>query len=375
MLAAKDLFLLLAFLNQFQSYKILMKKIYSAFPDLTELFSCSKDCLIQKGLTEAEVEKIKIIKDETCNVENVEIEQIKETLRKNNTCFLAFCEENYPQKLRDIDDPPLGLFYKGNIEVLNCSRAVAIVGTRGATNYGLSNSKKIASLLAKREITVVSGLASGIDSSAHIGALGAAGKTIAVLGNGVDIAFPSSNRELFDEILASGNLIVSEYPVGAPPLPWNFPQRNRIISAVSDAVIVIEGDVQSGALITARFAIKQDKPLFALPGPVDSPSSNGPNILIKSKVAELLTSVEDILEVFGEVRQTSLDLNSEEDDLSELNKDEKNICQLLSSGSSKSFDSLQNETKLDTKELVKLLSILELKGYIEKTMDGGYIRL
>jgi DNA processing protein len=169
-------------------------------------------------------------------------------------------------------------------------------------------------------------------------------------------------------------LILSEYIPATEAMPWNFPQRNRIISALSDAVIVIEGDLQSGALITARFAIKQDKPLFALPGPIDSPASNGPNILIKSGVAELLTSVEDILEKIGESRQIKLDLENNDEKLNNLSEKEKHIYKLLSSVS-KSFEILIEEVNIPVQELLKYLSMLELKGFVEKTQEGGYVKI
>ena len=250
---------------------------------------------------------------------------------------------------------------------------IAIVGTRSSTNYGNNVTKKISSLLSEQNIVIVSGLASGIDTSAHLGAV-KFGKTVAVVGTGVDNVFPSENKQLAKDIISGGGLILSEYIPDTPASPWNFPQRNRLISALSDAVIVIEGDLQSGAMITARFAIKQDKPLFALPGPVDSLVSNGPNILIKSKVAELLTSVDDVLEKIGESKQIKLNLEDKNEKLNSLSEKEKDIYRLLSSDS-KDFESLIRETNLSVQELLKHLSILELKGFVEKAADGGFVRL
>jgi len=177
---------------------------------------------------------------------------------------------------------------------------------------------------------------------------------------------------LYDEIVDKGGLIISEYPVGTEGLPWNFPQRNRIISALSNAVVIVEGDLQSGAMITARFAIKQSKPLFALPGPIDSPQSNGPNILIKSGVGELLVSVNDVLEKIGEGKQVNLNLNNSRREEDRLTEKQKNIYKYIDSYS-RSFDNLLKESKLTTQELLCELSILELKGFIEKTTEGGYV--
>ncbi|MBI3591481.1 MAG: DNA-protecting protein DprA [Candidatus Melainabacteria bacterium] len=364
-----NIFLLLASLTEPYPSKPLIKKLYNSFENFPALFSADLQTLSPK-LKKEELEKVNEIKTaiKKCN-----LGEIKKSMDKSHIKFLAYCDKEYPQKLKDINDPPFGFFYKGDISILRDSKAVAIVGTRAATNYGLNITKKIASLLTEQNITVISGLASGIDTASHIGAL-KSGKTVAVLGTGVDIVFPASNRDLFKEMLDKGSLVLSEYPPGTEGAPWNFPQRNRIISALSDAVVVIEGDLQSGALITARFAIKQEKPLFALPGPIDSPASNGPNILIKSGVAELLTSVQDILEKIGESKQIKLDVKDDDAKLEELNENQKNIYRFLSS-ESKSFDSLIQETNLNVQDLLKDLSILELKGLVEKLPDGGYVSL
>lgn len=370
MLTNDDIFLLFASSIEFQSGKLLIKKLYGLFDNFSEILNCDLDKLKSK-LSSLEKERFQILRE---SVKNIKLEEIKRTLDRKNIKFLAFSNKEYPEKLKSIHDPPLGLFYKGNLSVLKSPKSVAIVGTRSATNYGLSISKKIASLLSEQKLTVVSGLASGIDASAHIGAI-KNGKTIAVLGTGTDIVFPISNEDLFKEILDKENLIVSEYPPGTLGLPWNFPQRNRIISALSDAVVVIEGDLQSGALITARFAIKQNKPLFALPGPIDSLASNGPNILIKSGVAELLTSVQDILEKIGEGKQIQISFKNDKSELDKLSEKQKVIYKLLSSRDIKSFDALIQETNLNVQELTQHLSILELKGIVEKTNEGGYVRV
>lgn len=365
----RDLFLLLSSSIEFQSYKVLIKNLYSSFDNLLELFTNNFKNLDSK----LKKEEIKKLQDLNAQINKLKINTIKKILEEKDIKYLAYCEENYPKKLKAIDDPPVGLFYKGNIDVLSKTKSVAIVGTRSATNYGMNISSKIASLLAEQNIIVISGLASGIDASAHIGSL-KTGKTIAVLGTGVDIVFPISNEKLFKEVIDKDSLIISEYPPGTDGLPWNFPQRNRIISALSDAVVIIEGDLQSGAMITARFAIKQGKPLFALPGSIDSPMSNGPNILIKSGVAELLTSVNDILEKIGESKQIEIKFDDGKSNLDKLTERQKNIYNSLSSHA-KGFDSLIQETNLASQELIRELSMLELKGIIEKTIDGGYVRL
>ncbi|MBI2996658.1 MAG: DNA-protecting protein DprA [Candidatus Melainabacteria bacterium] len=365
MKSIKDLFLLLSHVIEFQSEKVLLKKLFQN-NNLEETFESE----FKLNLSNLELEKINRLRTE---IKKIILSEIKKTLTEKEINFIGLSDPEYPKKLLEINDPPVGLFYRGKIDLLNHLKSVAIVGTRSATNYGINISTKIASLLAEKNIVIISGLAAGIDTSAHIGAL-KSGKTIAVLGTGVDVVFPTSNKNLFNEILNKNSLIISEYPPSTPGVGWNFPQRNRIISALSDAVVIIEGDLQSGAMITAKFAIKQGKSLFALPGLVDSPTSNGPNVLIKSRVAELLISVNDILEKFGEGKQTKLSFDNENEKIENLSECEKNIYKLLSS-TSKNFETLIQETNLEVKELLKYLSMLELKGLVEKAQDGGYARL
>lgn len=365
----KDLFLALSCLNEIIPSKLFIKKLYDSSDNFFEIFTSDLNSL-ESEVPGEEIERIKIVRDE---LKKIKLDQIKRNMELKKIKFLGYCQDNYPIKLKNISDPPFGLFYRGDPGLFKKLKSVAIVGTRAATNYGMKISSDIASLLTKQEIVIISGLASGIDTSAHKGAV-KSGKTIAVLGTAVDIIFPISNEKLYSEILDKGGLIISEYPLGTEGLPWNFPQRNRIISALSDAVVIIEGDIQSGAMITARFAIKQGKPLFALPGPIDSSVSNGPNILIKSGVGELLSSVNDILEKIGETKQIEIKFDDGKSNLEKLSEKQKVIYKYLNTHS-KSFDVLTQETNLTTQELIRDLSVLELKSLIEKTADGGYVKI
>lgn len=189
-------------------------------------------------------------------------------------------DKKYPKLLRQIYDPPKCLYILGNIEILN-NPSVAIVGCRDATEYGKKAAKYFAYNLAKENINIVSGLAKGIDSFAHIGALQAKGKTIAVIGNGLDVIYPKENEELAKQIVRSGGTIISEYPLGTKPQKENFPARNRIISGLCNSVIVVEAKEKSGALITADFAVEQGKNVYAVPGNINSINSVGTNNLIK----------------------------------------------------------------------------------------------
>jgi DNA processing protein len=198
----------------------------------------------------------------------------------------------YPQRLREIFDPPLLLFALGDIEVAN-SYAVAVVGTRNPTPYGLAATERLSGDLSKAGLTIVSGMARGIDTAAHRATLGANGTTIAVLGCGVDVVYPSSNRKLYDEVAKRG-LLLSEFPMEAPAFPQNFPVRNRIVSGLSLGVLIVEGAQYSGSAITAKLATDQGREVFAVPGNITSKMSWGPNLLIKEGGAKLVQEWSDV---------------------------------------------------------------------------------
>jgi DNA processing protein len=193
--------------------------------------------------------------------------------------LITIQDPSYPQRLREIFDPPLLLFAIGRTDLLS-SPALAIVGTRRATPYGLAASERLASDLARAGLTIISGMARGIDTAAHQAALAEEGDTVAVLGCGVDVLYPVENRKLYDEIARRG-LLISEFPLGTPVYPQNFPIRNRIISGTSIGVIMVEGAQHSGSAITARLAMDQGREVFAVPGNITSKVSWGPNLLIK----------------------------------------------------------------------------------------------
>jgi DNA processing protein len=193
--------------------------------------------------------------------------------------LIALSDPRYPPRLREIFDPPVVLFARGRVELLG-SLMLAVVGTRRPTAYGVAVTEKLAADLARAGLTIVSGMARGIDTAAHKGALAAGGDTVAVLGCGVDVVYPSENRKLAAELAGKG-LLVSEFPMGAPAYPQNFPIRNRVISGMSAGVVVVEGAEYSGSAITARLAMDQQREVFAVPGNITSKMSWGPNLLIK----------------------------------------------------------------------------------------------
>ncbi|MCL4844136.1 MAG: DNA-processing protein DprA [Bryobacteraceae bacterium] len=216
-----------------------------------------------------------------------------ERMAREGVTLLTVHDAAYPELLRQIFDPPVVLFARGRIEILG-RVGVAIVGSRLASTYGKAVAERLATDLAARGVTVVSGMARGIDTAAHLGALAAQGPTLAVYGCGVDVVYPRENRSLAARLGAQG-LILSEFPMGSPAYPQNFPIRNRVVSGLSAGVVVVEGTQYSGSAITARLALEQNREVFAVPGNITAQQSFGPNLLIKQG-AQLVQSASDILD-------------------------------------------------------------------------------
>lgn len=221
-----------------------------------------------------------------------------EYLDNHNIKMLNIYDNEYPDNLRNIYDTPPLIYIKGNKEILN-NPSFAIIGCRDCSMYGKQVTQKIAGKLAKNGITIISGLARGIDTNAHIGTLKANGKTIAVVGTGLDIVYPNENKYLQEEIISQGGAIISEFVVGTKINKLNFPKRNRIISGISNGVLVVEAKEKSGSFITVDFALEQGKNVYAVPGNIISRNSVGTNNLIKQG-AKIVTEIEDILEDFIE---------------------------------------------------------------------------
>ena len=220
-----------------------------------------------------------------------------EYMEKYNIDIITIEDEEYPNKLKNIYDPPVMLYIKGNKKILQ-DFSISMIGCRQCSTYGKKVANDLAYELSQKGINIVSGLATGIDSFAHIGCIKAKGKTIAVLGNGLDRVYPKENIGLFNEIVKTGGAIISEYVIGTRPERMNFPARNRIVSGLSNGVIVIEAKEKSGTLITVDFAQDQGKDVFVVPGNITSPNSKGTNSLIKEG-AKIVTCVEDVLEEYN----------------------------------------------------------------------------
>jgi len=217
-------------------------------------------------------------------------------LEDDNNHIVTLADEDYPQALLNIPDPPLLIYVKGRLDLLN-GLALAVVGSRNATPQGLNNAEAFSRSLSEAGLCVVSGLAHGVDAAAHRGALQGSGSSIAVVGTGLDRIYPAANRDLAHALAVDG-AIVSEFPLGTPPLAANFPRRNRIISGLGIGTLVVEASVQSGSLITARQALEQGRDVFAIPGSIHAPQSKGCHRLIKQG-AKLVETAQDILEELG----------------------------------------------------------------------------
>lgn len=247
--------------------------------------AAKKEILSIEGFNEKICEKIETSKD----IRN--IDSIIEKNKKYDIRYINFFDEEYPEKLKSIYGMPITLFYKGDINLLN-KKSIAIIGSRNASNYGLRNAYNIAKDGVSENYVVVSGLAKGIDTYAHEGALKNKGRTIGVLGCGLDIVYPKENINLYKEMMEKG-LIISEYVVGTKPCPENFPMRNRIISGLADKIIVVEAAINSGTSITVNHALEQGKDVYAVPGNINSNMSVGTNKLIKEG-AGIYTCIKDL---------------------------------------------------------------------------------
>jgi DNA processing protein len=291
-------------------------------------------------------------------------EEIKKA-EKLVVTILPYYSHSFPEQLRQIKQPPLILYVKGEIKTSDML-SVAFVGARRCTEYGRSISRNFSGELASLGVTIVSGLAYGIDASAHRGALERGGRTIAFLGSGIDFVYPESHKALYDQILGSG-AVISEFPIATEPAPYNFPFRNRLISGFSLATVVIEAEEKSGSLITAGFAIEQGKDVFAVPGNITSGLSKGTNKLIKDGAIPL-TDISDILENIKELNDFK-----KETARVVLDENETLILQSLENDPG-TIEKISFETKIDPVNLTQTLTEMEFRGLVKK-VAGRYVKI
>ncbi len=267
------------------------QKLLEIYKHPKNIWNAKKEELLKIEAIGEETAK-QILKEEY----RIGLERYETYMKQNNIELIHIYDKYYPQKLKKIYDKPIVLYIKGNKSILN-EFSLAIIGCREHTKYGEMVAKNMSYQISKNNIVTISGLARGIDSIAHKETLRAKGKTIAVIGSSIDNIYPEENKELAKEIIKNGGTIISEYVIGTKPQKMNFPARNRIISGMSNGVVVIEAKKKSGTMITVDFALEQGKEVFAVPGNILSKNSEGTNELIKQG-AKLVTNVEDILEEF-----------------------------------------------------------------------------
>jgi DNA processing protein len=299
----------------------------------------------------------------------------EDRLGRAGASFITARDDGYPRLLKEINDPPIGLYRKGEYRFEH--PCIAIVGSRRTTLYGQAVAQKLAAQLAQLGFCIVSGLARGIDTAAHEGALSVGGRTAAVLGCGLDIVYPPENLDLYRRIAETG-AVLSEFPFGRKADKQTFPMRNRVVSGISEAVVVVESDVSGGAMITARFAGEQGRLIFAVPGRIDQPSSHGCHQLIRDG-ATLLTGVDDILSELSYLDglrpraiATAGEASVLEQLMPQLGPAERTVVAALNGGAILGVDALSAGTGLSAAEVSATLLMLELKRLVAKRADGTF---
>jgi DNA processing protein len=346
-------------------------RLWKAFPDVSGLFSMSEKVFESFGVSS---EASSLLRSRGYRAVAAEIYEwgIREGCQ-----FLIRGHSGYPRLLEEIFDPPLVLYARGQLSALE-SPCVAIVGTRRPTLYGLQMAQGLASDLGTRGISIASGLARGIDAAAHRGCLDGNGKTIAVLGCGIDVVYPREHRQLAKKVLENG-LLLSEFIPGTSPAPQNFPVRNRIISGLALGTLIVEASEYSGSLITARLAMEQNREVFALPGNLTSPQSFGPNFLIKQG-AKLVQSWRDVVEEMpSDLRREILIREDarppQKPELGFLSGEESRILDLLKLDEATQFDKVYCTSGLSIPQLSDLLLNLEMRGWVRQLPGNLYVRI
>lgn len=336
----------------------------------------------QRGISENKIAALK-------NPTSQHLAAVEQTLKwGGHDCqhLLIMEDTGYPELLKEIDAPPPLLFIKGQFSVLS-NRQMAIVGSRNPSSWGLEHAQEFAAELIAYGFTITSGLALGVDAAAHEAALMAKGSTIAVMGSGFNHIYPKANRALADNIANHGGAVLSEFPLSFAPLPRNFPQRNRIISGLCWGTLVIEANLRSGSLITARLAAEQGREVFALPGSIESPLARGCHKLIREG-AKLVEDITDIIEEFTELANypsqphivSKHNKNNNQDPaafaaqkLQDLDDASKKFLAYIGYEAT-AVDVLLKRSNLTISQIMSMLALLELKQYVRKDV-GGYIRL
>jgi len=341
--------------------------------------------------TRAELEKLRLLPEAVDSIiardQHDKAESEIETVRKLGGDILILDDGVYPPLLREIYDPPITLYVKGAWSECLEQPCVAIVGSRRCSTYGQNSALMLARDLAQRGVTIVSGFARGIDAAAHRGAIEGGGRTVAVIGTGLDQVYPRDHKKLADELLQAGGAIVSQFPLTTPPVSENFPYRNRIISGLSLGVIVVEAAENSGSLITARLAIEQNREVFAVPGNITSRNSFGTNYLIKGAGAKLIQQWQDVAaelppQIAASLLPPPLTEQKKEKSLADqlslvpqgLTGFEQSVFKLLSADNPAHIDMLVNQSRLTISDLNAALLTLEMRDLVRALPGKCFVR-
>ena len=345
----------------------------------------SAERVFQASLTELEATGMPVVSAQSLAT-GKSLELAQQECAKAAECgakIIALDDPSYPARLKEIYDPPVVLFVRGSVDVIS-SPGIAMVGTRHPTPYGLGMAERLSKDLAARGLVIISGMARGVDTASHRGAITVGGKTVAVFGTGIDVMYPKENSRLAEQILSLGGALISEFPVGTFAAPQNFPIRNRIISGMSAGVLVVEAAEYSGTRITARCALEQDRDVYAVPGNVTNKGSWGPNTLIKQG-AKLVATWEDVWEELPTDIQDKLDAARPESSVPETaslfpedatSPHERKIMRLLKSDESTHIDELVErlEAELSSSEIFAALFELELNGKISQLPGKNFVK-
>ena len=341
---------------------VFVQRLYNYFGDIETAYNASQGELSQiDGLSIRKSEKF--IEQR----KKFDINQTTDEVLRRGISYITFDNPKYPPMLKQIEDAPIVLYYKGNLEDCNLEKTLAIVGSRRASYHAKDAVEKIVSELEGTDICIVSGLASGIDTSAHTSALKHGLKTIGVIASGFDYVYPASNKGLYEQIENGGGAVVTEYYPTMEPLKFRFPQRNRIVSGLSYGTLVAEASLKSGALITANLTLEQGRELLCIPGLISNPNTEGIYKLLKNG-ATLTTCAKDILEALNWEIKIPEQLKM---DLSGLNETELKIVDAVEI-EEKGFDEISSQTGINTEDLLMYLTTLELRGIIKQVNGDRY---
>ena len=341
-----------------------IQRLYNYFGDIETAYRAGLNDL--KQIDELSVKKAENFVEKK---KFIDVDKAYDDVLKRGIKFITFDSQDYPYMLSQISNPPMTIYYKGDLASCNLNRTIAFVGSRRASLNGKDSVKRVISDLKNTDVCIVSGLAAGIDAISHESAILNNLKTIGVIASGFDYVYPEGNKHLYEKIENGAGAVVSEYYPTFQPLKFRFPQRNRIVTGLSYGTVVGEAALKSGALISANLTLEQGRELMCIPGAINNTNTEGVYKLIKDG-ASIVTCGEDILNALGwEIQQ----VKSENKQKLDLSPQEKIVFDIIGV-EPKGFDEIQTETKLDTDELLSLLTIMEMKGLLEHIEGDRYKR-